>query len=118
MLPRFEKPEDFQEYLEQNYYFGGNPYLSSLHMLMVVMILEREEDVKRQFAEFREFFNHPLTDTEKELFLSALYEAMRLWAHELRKARDFKFALKSFIDGKEYKHKLGEEYFFYHAYPS
>ncbi len=117
MLPRFETPEDFQKYLEEDYYFRGNPYLSELHMCMVAMMREDERDINKYFEEFSKFFKSSLTDTEKDLFLLALFEAMRLWAHELRKAREFRLALRFFIDpNNEYKHKFGEEYFFYHYY--
>ena len=117
MLPRFEKPEDFKEFLEKDYYFSGNPYLSELHMCMVAMMRGDEKLIDKYFNKFNKFFKHPLTDAERELFLLALFDAMRLWAHELRKAREFRLALRILMDtDNKYKHKLGEEYFFYHYY--
>jgi hypothetical protein len=117
MLPRFEKPEDFREYLERNYGFDGNPYLSKLHMCMIAMMRRDKKLIDEFFEEFSEFFKRSLTDTEKELFLLALFDAMQLWAHELRKAREFRLALRLLTDpDNEYKHKLGEEYFFYSYY--
>jgi len=117
MLSRFKKPEDFKEYLERDYCVVGNPYLSELHMCMVAMMRECEDDINKYFEKFYEFFKSSLTDTEKELFLLALFDAMRVWAYELKKARKFRLALRIFTDtDNEYKHKYGEEYFFYHYY--
>ncbi len=116
MLPKFYKPEDFEKYLKENHYFVGNEYLNIFHAWMGVIMQWSENSLWLDFDYFKDFFNRffPENEKEKDFFILALYEAMRLWAYELRKARDLKFALRKFIDNKSiYRHKLGEHRFFY-----
>jgi hypothetical protein len=116
MLPRFETPEDFEKYLKENYYFLGNVYLNVLHAWMGVFIHWFKYNFCQDFEYFKDFFNRflPETEQEKELFIHALYEAMRLWAYELRKVKNFKLALRTLIDDRnKHRHKFAEERFFY-----